>query len=117
MNKYCVCFCRVSTVQQDLVQQTNDVTLKAEQLGYDRDHQIVIEFKESGITLSSDERMGIEALKREINKNPDIDCVICWELSRIARRADIIIEVRDFLVKRKIQWIYVLLLRINLTIS
>lgn len=105
MNKYCVCFCRVSTVQQDLVQQTNDVTFKAEQLGYDRDHQIVIEFKESGITLSSDERMGIETLKREINKNPDIDCVICWELSRIARRADIIIEVRDFLVKRKIQWI------------
>ena len=105
MNKYCVCFCRVSTQQQDLVQQTNSIISEAERLGYDKDHQIVIEFKESGITLSSNERVGIERLKSEINQNPNINCVICWELSRIARRADVIYNIRDFFLERKIQWI------------
>lgn len=105
MNKSCICFCRVSTQQQDLVQQTNSILSKAESLGYDKDHQVIIEYKESGISLSSNERVGIERLKSEINNNPDIDCVICWELSRIGRRSDVITDIRDFLKEKKVQWI------------
>ena len=32
MDKYCICFCRVSTQQQDLVQQTNSIMLEAERM-------------------------------------------------------------------------------------
>lgn len=105
MSKYCVCFCRVSTIQQDLSQQTAAIRAEARKMGYSDECQIVIEYKESGISLSSDEREGISALKSEIEKNPDIDCVICWELSRIGRRADVIYDIRDFLVNHGIQWI------------
>ena len=105
MGKYCICFCRVSTQQQDLVQQTNSIISEAERMGYDKDHQIIIEYKESGIQLSSNERAGIDKLKDSIQNNPDIDCVICWELSRIARRADVIYEIRDFFLNHKIQWV------------
>ena len=105
MSKYCVCFCRVSTIQQDLSQQTAAIREEARKMGYSDDHQIVIEYKESGISLSTNEREGISALKSEIEKNPYIDCVICWELSRIGRRADVIYDIRDFLVNHGIQWI------------
>ena len=105
MSKYCVCFCRVSTIQQDLSQQTAAIKAEASKMGYPDECQIVIEYKESGISLSANEREGISALKSEIEKNPDINCVICWELSRIGRRADVIYDIRDFLVNHGIQWI------------
>ena len=105
MKKVCVCFCRVSTQQQDLEQQTNAIISEGEKMGYDRDHQIIIQYKESGVLLSANEREGIDKLKESILKNRDIDCVICWELSRIARRADIIYNIRDFFLEHHIQWI------------
>lgn len=105
MGKYCICFCRVSTQQQDLVQQTNAIVAEAIKMGYDENHQIIIEYKESGISLSTNERAGIEKLKDSINSNPDIDCVICWELSRIGRRADVIYDIRDFFLEHKVQWV------------
>lgn len=105
MGKYCICFCRVSTQQQDLVQQTNAIVAEAIKMGYDKDHQILIEYKESGISLSVNERAGIDKLKDSINTNPDIDCVICWELSRIGRRADVIYDIRDFFLEHKVQWV------------
>ena len=105
MDKYCICFCRVSTQQQDLVQQTNSIILEAERMGYDKEHQIIIEYKESGISLSSNERAGIDKLKETVINNPLIDCVICWELSRIGRRADVIYNIRDFFLDHKIQWV------------
>lgn len=105
MEKYCICFCRVSTQQQDLVQQTNAIISEASKMGYDSAHQIVIQYKESGIKLSADERAGIDKLKDTIRNRNDIDCVICWELSRIARRADVIYDIRDFFLEHKTQWI------------
>jgi len=105
MDKVCVCFCRVSTQQQDLVQQTNAIINEAEKMGYDKKHRIVIQYKESGITLAENERAGIDKLKESINKNSNIECVICWELSRIARRADVIYSMRDFFLSHKIQWV------------
>ena len=105
MKKYCICFFRVSTQQQDLNQQRDAIISEAIKLGYALDHQIVIEYKESGISLSSNERAGIDKLKETISTNPDVDCVICWELSRIGRRADVIFDIRDFFLKYKVQWV------------
>ena len=81
MDKYCICFCRVSTQQQDLVQQTNSIMLEAERMGYNKDHQIIIEYKESGISLSSNERAGIDKLKDTVINNPNIEDMFEIELS------------------------------------
>jgi DNA invertase Pin-like site-specific DNA recombinase len=90
---------------QDLVQQENAIIEEGKKLGYDEKNMIVIGKKESGISLSSDEREGIIELKNHINNDSSIDCVICWELTRIGRRPDVIYEMRDFFLERKIQWV------------
>jgi len=100
-----VIFVRVSTESQDLVQQKNVLIQEAVRLGYPIENHIIIEHKESAISLKEAERLGIEELKNNVNKDSSINCLICWELSRIGRRADVIISVRDFLLEHKIRWI------------
>ena len=102
MNK-CIILSRVSTERQTLEQQTELLVNKAKQDGYDKDNIIVIEDKESAIKLGVNEREGLRKLKREIEKDSTIDCVYVFEISRIGRRMDVLIEMRDFFVERKIQ--------------
>jgi DNA invertase Pin-like site-specific DNA recombinase len=87
------------------VQQTVTLKEEATRLGYVDDNQIVVEYQESATKLDIDERKGIIELKQVIESTPDVDCVICWELTRMARRANVIYEIRDFLMKHKIRWI------------
>lgn len=101
----CICFSRVSTKRQDLDQQTSAIIDEAKKLGYGDESIIMVEFKESGISLKEEERQGIEKIRELISKDPDIDCIVCWELSRIARRADIIYSMRDFFVEHHVRWI------------
>lgn len=105
MNTKCIVFARVSTPQQDLDQQTNSLVTSAKALGYSDENIIVIKMKESGISLSEEERQGISELKNAILLNKDVDTVLCWEISRIARRADIIFSIRDFFKTNHIRWI------------
>lgn len=101
----CICFSRVSTKRQDLDQQTSAIIDEAKKLGYDDESIVMVEFKESGISLKEEERQGIERIRELISNDPDIDCIVCWELSRIARRADIIYSMRDFFVEHHVRWI------------
>ena len=101
-NNYCICFARVSTQSQDLTQQTNAIIAEAQKLGYDDEHRIIIEYKESAICLAEDERAGIESLKKTIEENQNVDCVIVWELSRLARRADVMYSIRDYFLEKRI---------------
>ena len=96
-----ILFARVSTIHQDLVQQIQELRNEAIRLGYNDDDIITIEHKESGISLDSEERLGIQELKKAINEN-DIDCVIVYEISRISRRPKVLYEVRDWLIERTI---------------
>ena len=105
MDKKIVLFSRTSTTQQDVEQQTNALKESAKQLGYPIKNQIIIEYQESGIKLGIDERQGIQRLKEAILINDAINCVICWELTRIGRRGDVIYDIRNFLAERKIRWI------------
>ena len=99
---------RVSTEAQDLTSQTKELISKAIQLGYkDSKQQIVIENVESAIKLSENERIGIQKLKHYIETDKDIDCVICWEPSRLSRQQKVLYSVRDYLVDHKIQ-LYIL---------
>lgn len=100
-----IVFSRTSTTQQDVEQQTKVLQLEATRLGYHADDQIVVEYQESATKLDIETRKGINKLKETIMSNNNVDTVICWELTRIARRADVIYNIRDFLLEYKIRWI------------
>lgn len=104
MNK-CILFLRVSTQAQEYDSQQKVLSQLAVNLGYPLDCQISIGQKESGISLSAEERQSIQELEQAILNDSQINCLLCWELSRIGRRADVIYHVRDFLLEHKVRWI------------
>ena len=99
----CICFNRVSSVGQDIEQQEDVVFKECLKDGYSKKNIIVISYKESAIKLSLQERQGLQDLMNYINSDPDIDCVYCYEISRISRQPKMLYEIRDFLVERHIQ--------------
>ena len=105
MDKKIVIFSRTSTTSQDVEQQTEALINEALRLGYPKEKQIIVEYQESGIKLDIETRKGIQKLKEVIENDNSINCMICWELTRIARRADVIYNIRDFLIEHKIRWI------------
>lgn len=102
--KKCCIFSRVSSVHQSAEQQTKELLSEAYKNGYSDDEIISIEWTESAIKLAESERISIQKLYDTIESNP-IECVICRELSRIARRPDVLYSVRDFLISHQVQLI------------
>lgn len=100
----CICFSRVSTELQDLTQQNDELYAEAHRNGYSDDNIITIEQKESGVKLSEDQRIGIQRLKEVIEKEP-IDCVIIYEISRLARRPTVLYSIRDYLADKGVNLI------------
>jgi len=98
-------FSRTSTTQQDVEQQTNALILEAERIGYQRSKQIIIQYQESATKNDIESRKGIQDLMHTIEADPEVNCVLCWELTRIARRLDVMSELRNFLIQHKICWI------------
>lgn len=99
----CILLIRVSTVSQDLDQQTVKVREAAIKDGYSEENIIVIEDKESATKLSEEERSGLNKLKHYIDTDPSIDAVYAYEISRISRRAQVVYSIRDYLIKHKVQ--------------
>lgn len=100
-----ICFSRVSTEAQTIESQKDELIKEAHRQGYSDDDIIAIDFKESGISLSKEDRRGIKMLEDCLEKTTDADCFICYEVSRIGRRADVIFYVRDLLLKHACRWI------------
>lgn len=96
-----ICFTRVSTTMQDLESQEREVIAMAKGDGYKENQIILISEKESGYCLDEDERIGITQMKKAIEEQT-IDCVYCWEVSRIARRLKIVVSISDYLKERKV---------------
>lgn len=94
---------RVSTESQDLQQQTEVVIKQMMEDGYRREDIICIENKESGVLLSEEERIGLTRMKECIKKDPDINSVYVFEVSRLSRNQDVIYSVRKFLIDHQIQ--------------
>lgn len=92
---------RVSTIGQDLEQQTQAVLKMCKVDGFD--NPIVIEDKESAVLLSEEERNGLNELKRLVTNNKDIKCVYAYEISRISRRAEVNYSIRNFLRDNHVQ--------------
>ncbi len=107
MSKKIIILSRISTSPQDIEGQTKDLIRESERLGFDKDHQIIIESVESAIKLSEEERLGIQKMKYYIETDKDIDSVICWEPSRLARRQDVLYSIREYLFEHHIQ-LYIL---------
>lgn len=105
MNKKCILFSRTSTTEQDVEQQTKVLIEEAKRIGYPVKNQIIIEYQESAIKLGIDERQGIQKLKETIIEDNSIECMLCWELTRLARRGDVIYDIRNFLMMHKIRLI------------
>lgn len=94
---------RVSTKTQDFDEQEREIYEMAIKDGYSPDNIIPVCEKESGIKLSEEERAGLIKMKDLIESDSSINCVYCWEVSRIARRKKINFSVLDYLINHKIQ--------------
>ena len=102
--KKCVLFSRVSTLAQDLTQQNEQLFDEARRNGFSDSQIILIEQKESAVTLNEEERIGIQKLKETIEFN-DVECVIIFEISRLSRRPNVLYSVRDYLIEHKVNLI------------
>lgn len=96
---------RVSTLHQDLNQQTEAVISEVVKDGYKREDIITIEEKESAVKLDEESRLGLNRMKSAIEEDASINSVYVFELSRLSRRPDVLYSVRDFLINRRIQLI------------
>ena len=96
---------RVSTLHQDLNQQTDAVIAEIVKDGYKREDIILIEEKESAVKLDEESRLGLNRMKNSIEEDAEINAVYVFELSRLSRRPDVLYSVRDYLISRKIQLI------------
>lgn len=103
MGNKCIILSRVSTIFQDLNQQTEVVRDKAIEEGYSDTDIIYIEDKESGVELDEEHRLGLNKLKDTINGDSTIDCVYVYEISRIGRKPEVNYSIRNFLQKKHIQ--------------
>lgn len=99
----CIIFSRVSSERQSYDEQTLKLRQLAEESGYPPDSHFIIEYKESGIRLKEEERLGLNEMKELISSDAQINCVFASEISRIARSKKVLFSIQDFLVQRKIQ--------------
>ena len=95
---------RVSTEAQDFTEQEREIYQMAIADGYKPEDIIPICEKESGIKLAEEERAGLNRMK-ELIEAGGVDCVYCWEVSRIARRKKINFSVLEYLTEHKVQLI------------
>lgn len=94
---------RVSTAVQDLQQQTDAVKSEILKDGYSEEDIIFIKDKESAVKLSEEERQGLNKMKECIEKDPSINCVYVYELSRLSRQPGVLYSIRDYLISHNIQ--------------
>ncbi len=109
-NKYmsikCICFCRVSTVAQDLEAQKDKVYAEAKADGFKDEEIAIIEGKESAIKLKEEERETIREMKILVNDNPSIEAVYVFAIDRLARRVSVVLSVKDFLFEKGVNLVF-----------
>ena len=104
INSKAVVFCRVSTEEQSLDAQYQEVVnfaLQDSQYKWREEDLIPIQYKESGFCLKEEERSGLKDLKRAIETN-DIKCVYVWDVSRIARSRKVVSSITEYLIEKKV---------------
>ena len=105
MERKCICLVRVSTENQDLKQQTEEVVKLAKLHGFKEVGKdiIPIENKESGVKLKEEERQGLTEMKQLIEADPSISHLFVYEISRISRKAEVVFSIRNYCQEKHIQ--------------
>lgn len=98
--KNAIVLARVSTVQQSLESQTEKVLEAAKRDGYA--DPIIIKNKESAVKKDEAHLLGIAEMKQYIEAG-DVECVYCFELSRLSRRPRDLYAIRDYLMEHGVQ--------------
>lgn len=94
---------RVSTEQQDLQEQTNELISEAIKDGYTRNQLVIIENKESVIKNDEENTLGLNMMKEAVEHDSSINCVYCREVTRLGRRYDVLSSIKAFFVGHKLQ--------------
>ncbi len=114
----CIVMSRVSTTIQDLDVQEEECIQMAMRDGYSQENMILIprvgeSARKVGEIIKVDtprgpmevelDRDGIWEMKKHIENDPNIDCVYVWEVSRLARRSDVLGNLLKYFEVKKVQ--------------
>lgn len=93
--KKVICFCRVSSNQQDLKAQRETVLDAIKKDGFKSSEIAVVEGKESAIKLGEDERLTLAEMNEVLAKNSSITDIYFFAIDRLARRVSVVLSVVD----------------------
>ena len=97
---------RASTEAQQVEDQHREMVSFLLSEGYKEEDLIFVEDKgASAIKINDSYQAMIDQVKEELSKNPDIGCFAVWELSRAFRNEMVFQEVKQILVKKKVQFL------------
>lgn len=99
--RYAILLVRVSTYLQDYEPQIEDLKKYAKLKGFNKFK--VIATKESGL-IDSVKKIGINELFTFIEENPNYNVVFATEISRLGRRQSILHSIKEWFVKRRVQF-------------
>jgi len=103
MNKKAIIWLRVSTKRQDLTKQKEELTNFALSEGYSKKDLIYIEgLGASAIKMDELYQDIITELEAKLDSEP-VNKIYCWEISRIARDAEVFVRLKKRLIKDSIQ--------------
>lgn len=93
--KKVVCFCRVSSTQQDLNTQKAEVLKAIKNDNFKASEVVIVEGKESAIKLDEMERKTLNELKQVIDENPTITDIYFYAIDRLARKVSVVLSIVD----------------------
>ena len=102
-----IIWCRVSTTQQEFESQKQDLINQAIKDGFvDDDSRIVIgEAGASAIKMNEVYQKEVNKLIQTIDTVPNVSTIYVWEVSRLARNEIAFYQMKDKIIKSKIQLI------------
>ena len=102
-----IIWCRVSTTQQEFDSQKQDLINQAIKDGFDdEESRIVIgEAGASAIKMNEVYQKEVNKLIQTIDSVPDVTTIYVWEVSRLARNEIAFYQMKDKIIRNKIQLI------------
>ena len=95
---------RTSTEKQSIDNQHDEMVEFCKQRGYLEENMVFIEEQgASAVKMDDRYKAQIEAIKEAIKMDENIDCFACWHLNRAFRNEEAYLDLKSFMVPRKIQ--------------
>lgn len=97
--------CRVSTDAQELDEQRNELIDFAKSKGYQDDDIILLEGVGASAIKLNDKYIELVDKIKEYVSNRVVECVACWHLNRLGRNDRVLIELKNYFIDNKVQFI------------